>query len=56
VGFYKNSKITFIYTIPEDYPYKAPIVKCMQRVFHPNIDAQKSVCLSILKDNWQANN
>lgn len=56
-GFYKNSKLTFIYTIPEEYPYKAPILECRQRVFHPNIDPQgRAVCLSVLKDKWQANN
>lgn len=56
VGFYKNSKITFVYTITEEYPFKAPIVECKQRVFHPNIDCHRKVCLSILKDNWMANN
>lgn len=55
-GFYKNSQITFIYTIADDYPFSAPIVECKQRVFHPNIDAHKKVCLSVLKTGWEANN
>jgi ubiquitin-protein ligase len=46
-----------VYSIPDDYPYKAPVVECRQKVFHPNIDPQgRAVCLSILKDKWQANN
>ena len=55
-GFYKNSRITFVYTIPENYPFSAPVVECKQRVFHPNIDSHRKVCLSILKDKWEANN
>lgn len=31
-------------------------MECKQRVFHPNIDLNKKVCLSILKTGWQANN
>lgn len=56
-GYYKGTKLTFVYEIPEEYPYKAPYLVCKQRVFHPNLDpVNRAVCLSILKDKWQANN
>jgi len=54
-GFYSNSRITFVYTINEEYPYKYPEVECKQRVFHPNIDATRKVCLSILRGGWLPN-
>ena len=37
-SYFRNSKITFVYIVPENFPYKPPIVKCKNRVFHPNID------------------
>ena len=37
-SFYRKSKITFVYIVPEQFPFKAPIVKCKDRIFHPNID------------------
>lgn len=41
--------------MPENFPYKPPVVKCKNRIFHPNIDENQNVCLSLLKDGWQAN-
>lgn len=43
----------FQVTFPEDYPFKSPSVKCMTRVFHPNIDEQGNVCLEILRLGWR---
>ena len=54
-SFYRNSKITFVYSVPEEFPYKPPVVKCKNHIFHPNIDENRNVCLSLLKDGWQAN-
>ena len=54
-SYYKNSRITFEYIVPENFPYKPPIVKCKNRIFHPNIDENQNVCLSLLKEGWQAN-
>ncbi|KAK7894601.1 Ubiquitin-conjugating enzyme E2 D2 [Exophiala xenobiotica] len=34
--------------IPEEFPYKPPIVKFLTRVYHPNIDARGRVCADIL--------
>ncbi|ODQ45335.1 hypothetical protein PICMEDRAFT_36166 [Pichia membranifaciens NRRL Y-2026] len=39
--------------IPEEYPFKPPIMKFDTRVFHPNISSQTgAICLDILKDAW----
>lgn len=39
--------------IPDEYPFKPPIMKFDTRVFHPNISSQTgAICLDILKDAW----
>ncbi len=30
-------------------------MKCLNKIFHPNIDKQGNVCLSILREGWKAN-
>lgn len=39
-------------TFTEEYPNKAPIVKFVSKMFHPNIYADGSVCLDILQNRW----
>lgn len=37
---------------PSEYPHKPPKIIFRNRMFHPNIAENGTICLDILKENW----
>ena len=51
-GYYIGGRFRFSVDVNNNYPIEAPKIKCMQTVYHPNIDVQGNVCLNILREDW----
>ncbi|OII77107.1 ubiquitin-conjugating enzyme family protein [Cryptosporidium andersoni] len=52
-GYWKNRCIEFNFKIPLGYPHIAPKVKCLTKLFHPNIDENGNICLNCLREDWK---
>ncbi|KAG2756451.1 hypothetical protein P692DRAFT_20765895 [Suillus brevipes Sb2] len=52
-GMYKGGAFSFSFTINTNYPHEPPKVKCMQTIYHPNVDLEGNVCLNILREDWK---
>ncbi len=50
-GFWSGGKFRFRVTVGEDYNLSPPSVRCLTRLWHPNINEEGDVCLSILRLN-----
>ena len=51
-GFYRGGRFQFSFKIGPNYPNEPPKVKCMNKIYHPNIDLEGNVCLNILREDW----
>lgn len=49
---YENGIFKLDIVFPDNYPFKPPKVKFMNRIFHPNINKFGNICLDILNQNW----
>lgn len=50
---YENGVWTISVTVDEEYPFKPPIVKFTNRIYHPNIDRNSgAICMNVLHENW----
>ncbi|KAM8721121.1 hypothetical protein ACLKA7_007055 [Drosophila subpalustris] len=52
---YEGGRFSLELKVPEGYPFCAPNVRFVTRIWHPNISFRTgSICNDILKDNWAA--
>eukprot|EP00026_Physarum_polycephalum_P016003 Phypoly_transcript_16823.p1 GENE.Phypoly_transcript_16823~~Phypoly_transcript_16823.p1 ORF type:complete len:157 (-),score=15.53 Phypoly_transcript_16823:374-802(-) len=49
---WEGGTFKLLLTFSEDYPNKAPTVKFLSKMFHPNVYADGAICLDILQNNW----
>lgn len=52
-GMYKGGAFNFNFAINQNFPHDPPKVKCVQKIYHPNIDLEGNVCLNILREDWK---
>lgn len=52
-GMYRGGSFNFNFAINQNFPHDPPKVKCLQKVYHPNIDLEGNVCLNILREDWK---
>jgi len=52
-GMYKGGAFKFTFVINPNYPHEPPKVKCVQKIYHPNVDLEGNVCLNILREDWK---
>lgn len=51
-GYYKGGKFDFKVEIGHNFPIDPPKIKCLNKIYHPNIDLEGNVCLNILRSDW----
>lgn len=49
----RGGAFLFSFAVPSAYPHEPPKVKCLTKVYHPNIDLEGNVCLNILREDWK---
>ena len=52
-GYYRRGIFYFDLKIPPTYPHEPPKLRCMSKIYHPNIDHEGNVCLNILREDWK---
>lgn len=52
-GYWKGYSYRFQFVVPDLYPHEPPKVKCLDKIYHPNIDTEGNVCLNILRSDWK---
>ncbi|CAO1319418.1 unnamed protein product [Diamesa hyperborea] len=50
-GMWTEGKFKFSVAVSEEYNMQPPKVKCLTKLFHPNISIEGDVCLSLLRLN-----
>ena len=49
---YENGIFKLDIVFPDNYPFKPPKVKFINKIFHPNINNFGNICLDVLNQSW----
>ena len=49
---WEGGKFKLSVIFPPEYPFKAPQVKFITQIFHPNVSPTGGICLDLLIDKW----
>lgn len=50
-GYYQGGKFQFETEVPDAYNMVPPKVKCLTKIWHPNITETGEICLSLLREH-----
>ncbi|XP_063173970.1 NEDD8-conjugating enzyme UBE2F isoform X2 [Candoia aspera] len=50
-GYYQNGSFQFEIEVPDAYNMVPPKVRCLTRIWHPNITETGEICLSLLREH-----
>ncbi|KAM6955402.1 NEDD8-conjugating enzyme UBE2F isoform 2-T2 [Lycodopsis pacificus] len=50
-GYYQSGRFQFEIDVPEAYNMVPPKVRCLTRIWHPNITETGEICLSLLREH-----
>uniref|UniRef100_A0A3Q2YTI7 E2 NEDD8-conjugating enzyme n=1 Tax=Hippocampus comes TaxID=109280 RepID=A0A3Q2YTI7_HIPCM len=50
-GYYQSGRFQFEINVPEAYNMVPPKVRCLTRIWHPNITENGEICLSLLREH-----
>uniref|UniRef100_A0A8C3AB66 E2 NEDD8-conjugating enzyme n=1 Tax=Cyclopterus lumpus TaxID=8103 RepID=A0A8C3AB66_CYCLU len=50
-GYYHSGRFQFEIDVPEAYNMVPPKVRCLTRIWHPNITETGEICLSLLREH-----
>lgn len=55
-SLYQHGTFKFLFSFDPGYPEKAPGVRCLTRIYHPNIDTNGGVCVNGLTSRYSKDN
>ena len=51
---YEGGLFTISIDFPDEYPTKAPVLRMVTPIYHPNIDDQGLICIDIIRGSWKS--